>query len=117
MVAAINSFRNAHGLSSLHTARSLRRSGGARARKMIRYDFFAHPSRLRVPRFNYIGEVLELHGGRRAKVRRTLRNWKNSPGHRSVLLSSTYRQVGAARASGWYRGHRATIWVVRVGRR
>jgi uncharacterized protein YkwD len=117
MVHAINSVRSAHGLAALHDSRRLRRSAAARARRMIRHDFFAHPSRLRVPRFTYVGEVLELHGGKRARVNRTLRSWRRSPGHNGVLLSSRYRRVGAARASGWYRGQKATIWVVRVGRR
>ena len=83
---------------------------------MMRYDFFAHPSYLRVPTFNRVGEVLEIHGGRRPRNSRTLRLWGNSPGHRAVIFSSHYRWMGAARAVGRYRGARATMWVVRFGK-
>lgn len=82
---------------------------------MIRGDFFGHPSRLHVPRFDRVGEVLELHGGRRARVTRTMKRWSRSSGHRGVLLSRDYRRIGAGRATGWWRGRRVTIWVVRLG--
>ncbi len=83
----------------------------------MRADFFAHPSRLSVPTFDRVGEVLELHGGRRPQTNAVLRRWANSSGHRAVLTSSAYRWVGAARAVGRYNGSRATIWVVRLGRK
>lgn len=117
MIHAANEWRAAHGLGALRGSKRLNRSAKGRARRMIRHDFFAHPSRLYVPRFDRVGEVLELHGGKRARVRRTLRKWANSPGHRAVLLSSSFRRIGAGRASGWYQGQRVTIWVVRVGTR
>ena len=117
MVKAANEWRSAHGLAPLRSSKRLRRSAKGRARRMIRHDFFAHPSRLYVPRFDRVGEVLELHGGRRARVRRTLRKWAASPGHRAVLLSSSFRRIGAGRASGWYQGQRVTIWIIRVGSR
>jgi uncharacterized protein YkwD len=82
----------------------------------MRADFFAHPSYLRVPTFDRVGEVLEIHGGRRPRTRAALRRWSNSPGHWSVILSSRYRWMGAARAVGRYGGARATMWVVRFGR-
>jgi uncharacterized protein YkwD len=117
MIDAINWSRASYGLPTLHRSRKLSRSATRRARRMIRADFFAHPTRLRVPRFDRVGEVLELHGGRRARVGRTLRRWGRSPTHRLVLLTAAFRYAGAGRASGWYRGQRATIWVVRLGRR
>jgi uncharacterized protein YkwD len=70
-----------------------------------------------VPTFERVGEVLELHGGRRPRVVRTLRRWGNSPDHRQVLSSRRFRWIGATRASGRYRGRGSTIWVVRLGRR
>jgi uncharacterized protein YkwD len=84
---------------------------------MMHGDFFAHPSQLQVPTFDRVGEILELHGGRRPRMGRTIRLWLNSYGHRAVMLSSRYRRIGAARALGRYQGHRATIWVVRFGKR
>ena len=115
IVAGINWWRSGAGLPTLHYSRKLRRSSKRRARVLMRYDFFAHPTRLRVPRFDRVGEVLELHGGRRARVARTIRRWAASPTHRHVLLSQRFRRIGAGRARGWYHGRRATIWVVRLG--
>lgn len=117
MMDAINWARAHAGLRPLKRSRRLIRSSAARADLMMRADFFSHPSVLRVPRFDRVGEVLELHGGRRPRVNRTLRRWGNSPGHRAVLSSRRFRWIGAARATGRYSGRRATIWVVRVGRR
>ena len=82
----------------------------------MREDFFAHPSYLRVPTFDRVGEVLELHGGRRPQTSAVLGRWAGSSGHWSVILSRHYRWIGAARAVGRYGGARATIWVVRFGK-
>ena len=116
MMDAINWVRAQSGLRPLKRSRRLVRASSARARLMMRNDFFAHPSRLSVPTFDRVGEILELHGGRRPSVNRVLRRWANSYGHRAVLASRRFRWVGAARAVGRYRGRRATIWVVRFGR-
>lgn len=116
MIDAINWARSQAGLRQLRPSRRLMRSTEARADLMMRADFFAHPSHLAVPSFDRVGEVLELHGGRRPHVVRTLRRWANSPEHRAVLSSRRYRWIGAARAIGRWRGYRATIWVVRLGR-
>lgn len=117
MVDTINFLRAQAGLRPFKRSRRLTRSAAARADLMMRADFFAHPARLRVPTFDRVGEVLELHGGRRPRVVRTVRRWGNSTAHRRVLSSRRFRWIGAARAVGRYQGDRATIWVVRVGRR
>jgi uncharacterized protein YkwD len=116
MMDAVNSVRAKYGLRQLKRARRLVRSSASRAELMMRGDFFAHPSTLSVPTFDRVGEILELHGGRRPRMGRTIRLWLHSTGHRAVMLSSHYRWIGAARAVGLYGGHRATIWVVRFGK-
>ena len=116
MMDVINYARAGGGLRALKRSRRLIRSAQARAALMMRADFFAHPTRLRVPTFDRVGEVIELHGGYRPRVRTVLRRWANSPSHRAVLSSRRYGWIGAARATGRYRGHRATIWVVRYGK-
>jgi uncharacterized protein YkwD len=116
MMDAINYVRAKAGLRPLRRSRRLVRASAARAEYMMRRDFFEHPSYLRVPSFDRVGEVLELHRGRRPRTNRTLRLWGGSSGHRAVILSSRYRWVGAARAVGRYRGVRATMWVVRFGK-
>ena len=116
MMRVINNMRANAGLRPLRPSDRLVRSSRARSELMMRADFFAHPSHLRVPSFDRVGEVLELHGGHAPQPRRVLRRWVNSYGHRAVL-TGRYRRVGAARAIGRYGGRRATIWVVRVGTR
>ena len=116
MMDAINYIRAQNGIRPLRRSHRLVRSSAARAELMMRENFFAHPARLRVPTFDRVGEVLELHGGRRPRMSAVLRRWRNSYGHWSVMMSSRYRWIGAARAVGRYRGARATIWVVRFGR-
>lgn len=115
MIDGINWWRAHAGLKPLRGARKLRRSSRQRARRLMRGNFFAHPARLRVPRFDRVGEVIELHGGRRGRVRRAIRRWARSPSHRALLLSRSFRYLGAGKATGRYRGSRATIWVVRLG--
>jgi len=116
MMDAINSVRTKSGLRQLKHSQRLTRSSAARARLMIRENFFAHPARLRVPTFDRVGEILERHGGYRPRMGRTVRLWMNSYGHRAVMMSSHYRWIGASRAIGRYGGARATIWVVRFGK-
>jgi uncharacterized protein YkwD len=116
MMDAINYTRSKYGLRHLKRSPRLVRSSAARGELMMRENFFAHPARLRVPTFDRVGEILELHGGRRQRMSRTIRLWMNSYGHRAVMLSSHYRWIGASRAVGQYQGGPATIWVVRFGR-
>jgi uncharacterized protein YkwD len=116
MMDGINSVRAKYGLRHLERSRRLVRTSAARAELMMRENFFAHPAQLRVPTFDRVGEILELHGGRRQRMRRTIRLWLNSTGHRAVMLSSRYRWIGAARAIGAYERGPATIWVVRFGK-
>jgi uncharacterized protein YkwD len=116
MMDSINWARAQAGLRPLRRSRRLVRSSAARAELLMRADYFAHPTYLRVPTFDRVGEVLELHGGLRPRTNRTLRLWGNSPGHHAVIMSRRYRWMGAARAVGRYRGARATIWVVRFGK-
>ena len=116
MMDGINAVRAKEGLRQLKRSPRLIRSSAARSTLMMRENFFAHPSRLRVPTFDRVGEILERHGGRRQKMGRTIRLWMNSYGHRAIMLSSRYRWIGAARAVGRYAGYRMTIWVVRFGK-
>ena len=116
MMKAINYLRTKAGLHTLRRSDRLVRSSAARAELMMREDFFAHPAQLRVPTFSRVGEVLEIHGGHRPRMSAALRRWRNSYGHWSVIMSSRYRWIGAARAVGRYQGARATIWVIRFGK-
>ncbi len=119
MIAGINDYRAGQGLPRLRASRSLNRSAVAYARSMMRTGRFGHSARgIRASRrFTVRGEVLEIHRGRPARYRRTLRSWKRSGSHRSVLLSRRVRNIGAGYVRGRFHGRRAGIWVVHVGRR
>jgi uncharacterized protein YkwD len=117
-IDALNDVRRAHGLPALRVSRSLNRSSGRYARRMIRRDFFGHAARIQVAgAFRSAGETLAWHPGRRARPRRTIRRWMNSPGHRAVLLSRGFRWVGMGLARGRLGSRVATTWVAHVGSR
>jgi uncharacterized protein YkwD len=115
MVAEINQARQARGLRPLRVSRVLASRSQGYAAHLLRADVFAHTSHLRVRGFRTVGEVLELHSGSSAQVHGTLRSWLNSPGHRVVILSRSFRWVGVGRAAGKFGGMRATVWVGRFG--
>ncbi|MDQ3719323.1 MAG: CAP domain-containing protein [Actinomycetota bacterium] len=117
MVAEINVVRSEYGLPAFRASRSLNRSSARYGRRIMRSGRFSHAARIRASRlFRDLGEVLSLHRGWRARIRRTVANWMRSPGHRAVLLSPRYRWLGSGRVRGRFGGARATAWVVHVGR-
>jgi uncharacterized protein YkwD len=119
LVRKINEFRKAHHLRPLRVSGSLRHSARAYSRRMMRRGYFGHGSRITASRrlFRRVGEAIELHRGRRARASLALRTWRRSPSHRALLLSPTFRWIGAGRTMGRFRGHRSTIWVIQLGAR
>jgi uncharacterized protein YkwD len=117
-IDALNDVRRAHGLHALRVSKSLNRSSGRYARRMIRQDFFGHAAHIQVAGgFRSAGETLAWHGGWHARPRRTVSRWMNSPGHRAVLLSPGFRLVGMGLAKGKLGSRVATTWVAHVGSR
>ena len=116
MVQRINEVRGQHGLRPLRASGSLVGSSQRFAEHLMRQDALQHRSR---PSTSYAnaGEVLSLHMGNRPRIGPTVGKWMRSPSHRSVLLSSSFRQMGAGVARGRFGRSRAVIWVVQVGRR
>ena len=102
IVRAINRTRAHYGLHRLHTGGRLARAADAHSRSMLAADYFAHGSfASRVRRyasFKRVGETLAWNT--RCGARRFVRMWLNSPGHRAVLLSHSYRRVGVGRRVG-----------------
>jgi len=90
-------------------------------------DYFAHESRdggpfaERVRRYanhRALGETLAMLGGCGSKAaRRVVRMWMNSPGHRAILLSSSFKRVGLGRRVGDLRGDRACVVTADFGSR
>jgi uncharacterized protein YkwD len=115
MVEALNDLRAKHGLRPLREAPALGRSATGWAKHLMRSDRFAHGSSYLKAGFRRAGEILAYNHGRRASPRPPLRMWNRSPGHRSLVLSSSFRYVGAGPARGNFGGRPTTIWVVHFG--
>jgi uncharacterized protein YkwD len=117
MVNRINAKRAARGLQPLRLSGSLTRTSKAYSARMMRSGYFGHLSRIQASsRFSSLGEVLEYRRGYRAAVTSTLRDWLNSPGHRAVIMSASFKYIGAGLTRGRFHGRRATIWVAQLGR-
>jgi uncharacterized protein YkwD len=117
-IEAVNHVRHAHGLPALRVAKSLNRSSGGYARRMLRRDYFGHAPRIRVASgFRSAGETLAWHAGRHPRPRRTVRRWMASPGHRAILLSRSFRWIGVGLARGRLGSRTVTAWVAHVGAR
>lgn len=123
LVREINRVRRAHGLHGLHRNRRLQRSADYHCWDMLRANFFSHSSSngtamaARVSRFrpsNRIGENLAYlpSGQQRGVARRVVSMWLNSPGHRAMLLSPTFRRVGVARRRGALGSMRVMVFTV-----
>jgi uncharacterized protein YkwD len=117
LVKKINKFRKAHGLRPLRVSGSLRHSARAYSRTLMRRGQFRHGRTASRRLFRRVGEVIEFHSGRRARASLALRTWRRSHSHRALLLSPTFRWIGAGRAVGNFRGRPTTIWVVQLGAR
>ena len=126
LLCLVNRKRSANGLGKLRLDRKLQRAAGRHARDMARHDYFAHqrpggPSlterlnRARWKGSNW-GETIAYGCGSSSSPRATLKGWMNSPPHRAILLSGTYKRGGLGLAAQAPCGEGA-IWVLDVGRK
>jgi uncharacterized protein YkwD len=119
IVRAINRQRAQHGLPRVRANRRLARAADFHSREMLDADFFAHESRdgspfhVRVRRYvsyREIGETLAMVGGcGKGSARTIVRMWMDSPGHRAILLSPSFRRVGLGKRTGDFGGSRACM--------
>ena len=135
LLAQINSFRAAHGLSRLRLSSGLRAAAGAHSAQMARLGYFSHNSangqsfsqRLarvytaRGFRFWTVGENL-VWGGPDIAAGRAFQLWLGSPPHRANLLNPRWREIGlgavhATSAPGVYGGRAATVVTADFGAR
>jgi uncharacterized protein YkwD len=126
VVRAINFHRRITGVPRVRGAAGLARAAGYHSREMLAADFFSHNSRdgssfatriRRFARFNAVGEVIAMLSGCRGAARRAVTMWLNSPPHRSILLSGTYRRIGVGVVRGRYAGRRTCMVTADFGRR
>jgi len=118
LIEKVNDIRRSSGLPTLSVSEELVSSSRGYARYMLKHDYFGHLSSIRAGgSFSTLGETLAWHSGWRNRVRATVSRWMASSVHRAVLMSPTFRFIGAGRARGKMRSHRATAWVAQVGAR
>jgi len=117
MIEAINEVRADHGLRPLREAPALDRSATGWAKRIIRTNSFSHGSSYLKTGFRTTGEILAYNHGWQLRPGPALRLWLGSPGHRSLMLSSSFRYVGAGPARGNFSGGPSTVWVVHFGAR
>jgi uncharacterized protein YkwD len=117
MIRKVNAYRQHRGLRPLRMSRSLNHSSHRYAGQMLHSGYFGHQARIRASsHFKRLGEIIEMHRGRRSDVRGALRRWINSPGHNAILLDGNFSYVGAGKVSGSFHGSRTTMWVMHFGR-
>ncbi|HET9740548.1 MAG TPA: CAP domain-containing protein [Solirubrobacteraceae bacterium] len=120
VVRSINRQRAHHGLGQVRASGALARAADYHSWEMLDANYFAHESRnggpfdARVRRFTRrraLGETLAMLGGgcRRGMATRVVRMWMNSPGHRAILLSSSFRRVGIGARAGSLGSGRACV--------
>jgi uncharacterized protein YkwD len=126
MLHRINVVRALYGLAPVRGSSTLHVAAIRHSDDMLSRDYFAHTSPSgstiydRIVATGYVngyawagGETLAWGTGTLGGVRATVRAWLHSPEHRAILLSPTYRAIGAARACGRFMGHSgACVWTV-----
>jgi uncharacterized protein YkwD len=118
MVAAVNSLRASHALPPVAFSKSLARSARRYATWQMNADWFGHAEHVRTAgTWTTVGEAIAIHRGHRPGVQKTVRSWARSARHAALLLSPAFRQAGAGLSRGRFKGGRATIWVLQLGRR
>ena len=131
MLAAINDFRQAHGLAPLRLSRALARAATQHSLSMAEHGYFEHRSldgsafwkrvEAAYPRSGRLWSVGEnlVWAYPALNARQALELWLASPPHRKNLLSPVWREIGIgavhAFAGGVYNGHDVTILTADFG--
>ena len=111
IIRGINHQRAQHGLGAVHASGRLSRAADFHSWEMLDANYFAHTSRdggpfdERVRRYTNkraLGETLAMLGGGcgRGSAHRVVQMWMNSPPHRAILLSGSYRRIGIGKRVG-----------------
>jgi uncharacterized protein YkwD len=133
MLRLINNARTSRGLHAVRSYEALHKAARAHSGDMLRRDYFAHSSlsgltvSSRARRAGYsvngwsawsVGEVIAWGSGARGTPQAIFRAWMNSGGHRSIILTRRWRDVGVGCSRGTFKGISGVcMWTVDVGRR
>lgn len=108
IVRGINTFRSAHGLRPLRSDAALAYAARAHSQQMLRLGYFAHdgPNEGFVHRLgrysprSCIAENIAWGNGEFGTAGGVVQSWKESPGHRRIMLLPWTRRVGVGVAVG-----------------
>jgi uncharacterized protein YkwD len=130
MQCLVNQTRAAHGLPAVRLSAALLRSAALRASAIVRCRHFSHTpcgqsfaSVFRAVGYlggrSAVGENIAWGSGSLGSAQHALSSWLNSPGHRRVLLSRGWRELGvsAVGVNGLFAPGANTVWVAQFGRR
>jgi uncharacterized protein YkwD len=130
MLRLINHARTSRGLAAVKTISSLDRAALLHSRDMIAHDYFSHSSRSgatlagRARSEGYptsgssLGEVIALGSSSKGTPESMFKGWMRSSGHRQIILTKRWRDVGLGCARGTYKGYSGVvIFTVDFGRR
>jgi uncharacterized protein YkwD len=133
VLTLVNHARTSRGLHRLVVVRSLERAARAHSCDMLTCDYFSHYSysgasfTRRLVSFGYsaagrstwkTGEVIGWGKGAAAGPRSVFRLWMKSAGHRAVILTKAWRDVGVGARVGTYKGLSGVrMFTVDFGRR
>jgi uncharacterized protein YkwD len=127
----VNGIRHAAGLATIKRTRPLRAAAQGHSDDMVRHRYFSHVSpsgltlRERVARTGYLrrareprlGENIAWGSGTAAAPAEIVKAWMASPGHREIILTPTFREVGVGITGGAPQGGTGATYVLNVGRR
>jgi uncharacterized protein YkwD len=133
MLNLINDARAAHGLALVRPRTVLCKAAQSHSREMIVYGYFSHNSHngesfaSRLVRFGYCrngysswsaGEVIGWGNGTEGTAAAMFRVWMASSGHRAVILTPRWRDVGLGVSRGSFNGlSDVYMYTVDFGRR
>jgi uncharacterized protein YkwD len=125
LLGRINQARSEHGLSPVYPSTALHVIAEHHSNDMLSRDYFAHTSPSgstlydRIVNSGFVagygswtgGETLAWGTGSLGTPAGSVRAWLNSPDHRAILLSTTYKWIGISRACGTFQNHQnACVW-------
>jgi uncharacterized protein YkwD len=127
----VNGIRQAAGLTTIKGTPPLRVAAQRHSADMVRRHYFSHVSpsgatlRERVVRTGYLrraseprlGENIAWGSGTAAAPAEIVKAWMNSPGHREIILTPAFREVGVGITGAAPQGGNGATYVLDVGKR
>jgi uncharacterized protein YkwD len=127
----VNGIRQAAGLTPIKKMGALKVAAQRHSDDMVRRNYFSHVSpsgatlRERVARAGYLrrarnhrlGENIAWGSGTAAAPAEIVKAWMNSPGHREIILTPAFREVGVGITGAVPQGGSGATYVLDVGRR